>query len=103
MCAFGSEYFDSYAFRVAKYHKHDPHFLVFCEVDNFGFTTISWSSFKCHMSRKHKILQNENCPGAEVEENEHNDEDDLGDALEIPTKQQSRDFRCASFLLQLET
>ena len=59
MCAFGTESFNRYAHHVVKYHKNDPHFSVICEVFNCSFTTTSWTSFKCHMSRKHQIAQND--------------------------------------------
>ena len=80
--------------------KMTPHFRVICEVANCSFTTTSWTRFKCHMSRKHQIAQNDDGIGNPDQrvQMDHNDEDYENEGLPPNTS----DYQLSSYLLKLE-
>ena len=43
---------------IARLHKNDPRFIVYCQIGNCGFSSKSWIGYKSHISRKHLLSRN---------------------------------------------
>ena len=64
MCFFASNNFEKYKNHIVRIHKNDANFIVHCNIENCNFTARKWSTFKSHVSRKHRDI-----PGSGEEEN----------------------------------
>jgi len=42
---------------MIQFHKHDSHFVINCGFQSCSFVTKSWSCFKMHVKRKHKVRE----------------------------------------------
>ena len=77
MCCFSGDSFQRLTDHVVRLHRHDPNFVVHCEIGNCAYTSKSWGAYKCHVSRKHRAelgprgqipnmpVNNENLVGAD--------------------------------------
>jgi hypothetical protein len=102
MCPFGAERFDDFRVHVARCHKNDPRFKMYCDIGNCAFSTKSYTSFKSHMSRNHKDIANAVHENEDFDHDEPNEMDIDKECDTYDTKQES-DMLYAQYLLSLET
>jgi len=103
MCPFSTKTFYLFCNHIARLHKNDPRFIVYCQVGNCGFSSKSWIGYKSHISRKHK---NENLRITCTNETEYIDEE-TNDDIDFPganiVQDNSTKHINAGYLLSLET
>lgn len=95
--------FNTNTFYLFCNHKNDPRFIVYCQVGNCGFSSISWIGYKSHISRKYK---NENLKITCTNETDYIDEE-TNDDIDFPgsniVQGHSTKHINAGYLLSLET
>lgn len=79
-CPFSTKTFYFVCNHIARLHKIDPRFIVYCQVGNCRFSSKSWIGYKSHISRKHN---NENLRITCRNETEYIDEE-TNDAIDFP-------------------
>lgn len=58
MCVYVTKYHNDFCSHIARVHKNDPRFIVYCQIGNCSFSTNIWNrqTHKQHISKQHKNI-----------------------------------------------
>lgn len=54
MCVYTTRSHKDFCIHIVRVHKHDPRFIIHCQIGQCAFSTKVWNSYKQHISKRHR-------------------------------------------------